>query len=502
MRLTASVFPDKVYINKSVKWAVSDETVASIDEEGNITTLKTGTADITATTVDGGLTAVCKLTVEAPNISGISLDKETLMLKRGENGRLSATVEPEDAENKSVVWTSSDETVATVDAEGNIRTLKIGTADITATTVDGGFTAVCRLTVEEPNVSSISLDKDTLTLKRGESSKLTTTVEPADAGNKDVTWTSSDETVATVDVEGNITTLKIGAADITATTADGGLTAVCRLTVEAPNVSGISFDMSTASLTEGEVLQLTATMAPEDAGDKSVTWSSSDSAVAEVDASGLVKALKAGTADITATTTDGGFTAVCSVTVTQKITFTDVADPSAWYYDSVYWAVENGVTSGMGEGTFQPMAKLSRAQAVTFLYNLAGRPDVSGLQTKEFTDVADTAWYYKAVKWAVANKITSGYGTGTFQPNATCNRAMIVTFLMNYAKAVGTYKEPTISSNFKDVAATAWYKASVDWTVENGITSGYGQGTFSPNVTCNRAMMVTFLKKVSALPKV
>ena len=136
-----------------------------------------------------------------------------------------------------------------------------------------------------------------------------------------------------------------------------------------------------------------------------------------------------------------------------RIEFTDVADPSAWYYNSVYWAVENNVTSGMGEGTFQPMAKLSRAQAVTFLYNLAGRPDVSGLQAKEFTDVSKTAWYYNAVKWAVANKITSGYGTGTFQPNATCNRAMIVTFLANYAKAAGTYKEPTTSASFKDVKA-------------------------------------------------
>ena len=154
----------------------------------------------------------------------------------------------------------------------------------------------------------------------------------------------------------------------------------------------------------------------------------------------------------------------------------------------------------MGQGTFQPLAKLSRAQSVTFLYNLAGRPDVSGLEAKEFSDVPKSAWYYNAVKWAVANKITSGYGTGTFQPNATCNRAMIVTFLKNYAKAAGTYKAPTTAANFKDVAKNAWYKESVDWAVENGITSGYGKGTFSPNVTCNRAMMVTFLKKVAELP--
>ncbi len=499
--LIVTVFPENA-TNKTVSWSSSDNMIAAVDESGTVKAIKKGTADITVTTEDGGFTAVCKVTVEAPNVSGVKLDKETLTLKRGETGKLTATVEPADAEDKSVTWTSSDKTVATVDAEGNITTLKIGTADITATTVDGGFTAVCKVTVEAPNVSGITLDNETLTLKRGETGKLIATIEPTDAADKSVTWSSSDETVATVDAEGNITTLKIGTADITATTVDGGFTAVCKMTVEAPNVSGVSLDVTTVSLTEGEDLQLNAMVDPEDAGDKSVTWSSSDPTVAEVDADGLVKALKAGTADITVATTDGGFTAVCSVTVMQKITFTDVADPSAWYYDSVYWAVRNGVTSGMGEGTFQPMAKLSRAQAVTFLYNLAGRPDVSGLPAKEFTDVSKTAWYYNAVKWAVANKITSGYGTGTFQPNATCNRAMIVTFLANYAKVAGTYKEPTTSASFKDVKAKDWFKKSVDWAVENGITSGYGQGTFSPNVTCNRAMMVTFLKKVAELPTV
>ena len=497
-KLTATVKPTDAG-NKSVTWTSSNKKVATVDSKGNIKTLKVGTANITVKTADGGFTAVCKLTVEAPNVSGVKLDKETLTLKRGETGKLTATVEPADAANKSVTWTSSNKKVATVDSKGNIKTLKVGTANITVKTADGGFTAVCKLTVEAPNVSGVKLDKETLTLKRGETGKLTATVEPADAANKSVTWTSSNKKVATVDSKGNIKTLKVGTADITVKAADGGFAAVCKLTVEAPSVSGITLDKESASLLEGDTLQLTAAVAPEDAGNKGLKWSSSDAGVAAVDEKGLVTAVKAGTADITVTTDDGGFTAVCKVEIAKKIEFKDVADEKLWYYDSVYWAVRNNVTSGMGEGTFQPMAKLSRAQAVTFLYNLAGRPDVSKLQAKEFTDVSKTAWYYNAVKWAVANKITSGYGTGTFQPNATCNRAMIVTFLANYAKAAGTYKEPTTSASFKDVKAKDWFKKSVDWAVENGITSGYGQGTFSPNVTCNRAMMVTFLKKVAEL---
>ena len=177
--------------------------------------------------------------------------------------------------------------------------------------------------------------------------------------------------------------------------------------------------------------------------------------------------------------------------------FKDVTDVTTWYYDPVYWAVAKGVTSGMGEGTFQPMADLTRAQAVTFLYKLAGEPDVGGLPEINFGDVPKTAWYYKPVRWAVAKGITTGYGPGTFQPNTVCNRAMIVTFLMRYSQKISfTYVKPTTSSDFADVPANAWYKGAVDWAVENEITTGYGSGMFQPMSNCNRAMMVTFIKRM------
>ena len=185
-----------------------------------------------------------------------------------------------------------------------------------------------------------------------------------------------------------------------------------------------------------------------------------------------------------------------------RILFKDVTDESRWYFAPVYWALDNGVTSGYGKGTFQPTAHLTRAQVVGFLYNMAGRPDVSGLPGVSFTDVGENDWYYNAVRWAVANGITSGYGQGTFRPEANCTRAMIVTFLMNYARSAGIYAEPETPADFSDVPADAWYKAGVDWAAANGITSGYGEGTFSPDVTCNRAMMVAFLRKAAGLPKV
>ena len=182
--------------------------------------------------------------------------------------------------------------------------------------------------------------------------------------------------------------------------------------------------------------------------------------------------------------------------------FPDVQDEGAWYYDSVYWAANNGVTTGFGDGSFQPMTKLTRAQAVTFLYKLAGQPSVDEISAEDFSDVAADDWYYNAVKWAVANGITEGYGQGTFQPGYTCTRAMIVTFLMRYAKLTGTFAEPEGEAQFTDVKASDWFKEAVDWAVGSKITSGYGQGTFQPKYTCNRAMMAAFLKKMAELPKV
>lgn len=180
-----------------------------------------------------------------------------------------------------------------------------------------------------------------------------------------------------------------------------------------------------------------------------------------------------------------------------QIRFNDVTDPEKWYYDAVYWAAKNNITSGMGEGTFQPNARLTRAQTVTFLYKMAGNPDVSGLDDAGFTDVEDGKWYVNAVKWAVANGITTGYGKGTFKPDVACSRAMIVTFLMRYARLTGVYSAPAGHAEFKDVDEDDWFCGAVSWAVVNGITSGYGEGTFQPNVTCTRAMMVQFLKNFS-----
>lgn len=176
-------------------------------------------------------------TTDVQAVEGVSLDKETMALKAGENGQLTATVTPENAANKKVTWSTSDAAVAAVDENGLVAALAEGTAIITVTTEDGNHTASCEVTVEKAEepvvpVTGVSLDKETMTLKAGENGQLTATVEPADAANQKVIWSTSDESVAAVDENGLVTALAAGKATVTVTTEDGNYTASCEVTVE------------------------------------------------------------------------------------------------------------------------------------------------------------------------------------------------------------------------------------------------------------------------------
>ena len=165
--------------------------------------------------------------------------------------------------------------------------------------------------------------------------------------------------------------------------------------------------------------------------------------------------------------------------------FTDVSS-GAYYYDAVLWAVENGVTDGVTATLFAPDASCTRAQIVTFLWRAAGSPEPNG--TSAFTDVPASAYYAKAVAWAVENGITTGTSDTTFSPDAPCTRGQSVTFLYRARKGAAS-----ASTIFTDVPAGAYYAAPVAWAVENGITNGTGKTTFSPDAPCTRAEIVTFL---------
>ena len=257
----------------------------------------------------------------------IELSHETLSLEKGESVTIMATVMPEDATDKTITWASSDEAVATVDAEGKVTAVALGEATVTATC--GEVSTYCTVTVVATPAESITISQETATLKVGETVELTATVMPEDATDKTVSWTSSDEAVATVDAEGKVTAVALGEATVTATC--GEVSTYCTVTVVATPAESITISQETATLKVGETVELTATVMPEDATDKTVSWTSSDEAVATVDAEGKVTAVALGEAEITATAADGsGISANCLVTVNPVLAESLIISPESW----------------------------------------------------------------------------------------------------------------------------------------------------------------------------
>ena len=162
-----------------------------------------------------------------------------------------------------------------------------------------------------------------------------------------------------------------------------------------------------------------------------------------------------------------------------------------YYYDAVKWAVENGITEGTSAETFSPGASCTRAQMVTFLYRAAGSPAPKST-TNPFKDISSTDYFYNAVLWAVEQGITSGTSADTFSPTATVTRGQTVTFLY---RAAGS---PAVSGgSFSDVATDAYYANAVAWASQNNITSGTGNGKFSPGADCTRGQIVTLLYRAN-----
>ena len=236
--------------------------------------------------------------------TGVTLDKTSADLSLNETVKLTATVAPSDATNKNVVWTSSDASVATVSG-GTVTAKGEGTATITATT-SNGLKATATVTVKVVDVTGVTLNKTEATLDLGETVKLTATVAPSNASYKDVTWTSSNESVATVS-DGTVTAKDEGTTTITAATSNGK-TATATVTVKASGVKveSVSVNETFVTLEKGDTAQLTATVTPSDAAAKyaALTWTSSDESVVTVD-NGLITAVKKGTATITVKTAMG-----------------------------------------------------------------------------------------------------------------------------------------------------------------------------------------------------
>lgn len=306
-KLNATVKPDDA-TTKTVTWKSDNEGVAIVDNSGNVTAKAAGTATITAT-VDGK-SASCKVTVNGQTttvpVQSVGLNQTTLELKAGNTATLTATVSPESATDKTVTWTSDKPEIAAVEG-GTVTAKAEGTATITAKA--GEQTATCTVTVTKADVAveSVTLNPTTLTLEKGGTGTLTATVSPDNATDRTVTWESNATNIATVDNSGKVTAVGAGEATIKVTAQDGsGKYAECKVTVKPQNVLVTHISVTgTASLYVGNTATLTATITPDGASNKTVTWDSLNKDIAAVDQQGNVTALKAGAATITATAKDG-----------------------------------------------------------------------------------------------------------------------------------------------------------------------------------------------------
>ena len=321
--LTATVNPSDA-TDKTVTWSTTDATVATVSN-GVVTAKKVGTATITAKA--GDKTATCTITVVPTPVTSVTLNQTSAQLKAGETVTLTATVNPSDATDKTVTWSTTDATVATVN-NGVVTAKKVGTATITAKA--GDKTATCAVTVVATPVTSVTLNQTSAQLKAGETVTLTATVNPDDATDKTVTWSTTDATVATVS-NGVVTAKKVGTATITAKAGDK--TATCAITVEPILVTSVSLDKTSLKMIEGDSQTLIATVYPDNATNRKVTWTSSNSSIVKVDQNGKVSAIKAGTASVTVTTEDGGKTATCNITVDKKPNVEDPEEGDDWGWD-------------------------------------------------------------------------------------------------------------------------------------------------------------------------
>lgn len=309
-KLVADTVPSGLDV--PLKWQSTVESVATVDENGNVTGLMSGTSSIIVSTLDGKYMAACTVTVMNP-VASITFDEPAVKLNVGVSKKLAYSVIPADATDQKFTFESSNSNVASVSEGGVVTAVSAGTATIKCT-APNGVSASCTVQVTV-TLTSITLDNSELTVNIGETSKLTATFEPENATVTEIVWNTSNASIVSVDQEGNLTAAGVGEAIISVSTPEGDLSASCIVTVIDPSVS-IGFESTDITLKLGsevdDHLTLIPIVTPENPNE-TFTWSSSNDKIVSVSASGIIRAKELGTAVITVKCSSG---AVASVNVT------------------------------------------------------------------------------------------------------------------------------------------------------------------------------------------
>ena len=404
-------------------------------------------------------------------------------------------------------WESSDPTVLEVTGANATATVKVKKANTTGATITVKYESDS--TFGTATTAAIPVNKATITIKAndisayvGDAAPMPTYTATGLVGSEALT-TEPTLTYETAPDMSKAGTFKIKATDAVAPAGDNYSIEYVdgTLTVSARPSGGYvapTYSIDTAKTENGSI-----SVSPKSASKgKTVTINVTPDKGYELDE---LTVLDKNGKEIKLTAKDGKYTFTMPASkVTVKAIFDKVKEnpntgaflfddvkPGDYFYDAVLWALEKGITTGTSETTFSPNEPCTRGQIVTFLWRAAGSPEPKSAAS--FSDVAADAYYAKAVAWAVENGITSGTGDGKFSPDATCTRAQAVTFLSRALKGTAA-----AGSAFSDVAANSYYAEAVAWAVANDITKGTSATTFSPDADCTRGQIVTFLFRAMA----
>lgn len=489
-----------------------------------------------------GNPVIVKGAEEGSAVTGITLDKSTLALAPGKTATLAATVAPQTAANKEVRWTSSNTGVATVDATGKVTATANGTAVITVSTVDGGYTAQCTVTVSEDTpevvaVENVKLDRSSLTLDVGETEQLTATVTPENAANKSVRWRSNDENVVSVDANGKLTAIDSGIATVTVTTEEGNFTALCKVTVVDPDdtttdtetkpdgstvttvedVNGSSstttvdkngVSITTVALSETIVEQaarndaavilpmvgVTATTNMDTAPSVTVDLPGSAPVKVEIPVLDLTPGTVAVLVDANGNETvipnsvlgNNGLIVTLSDGDTVKIldntqSYSDVV-ASHWAKDNIDYVTSRGLFVGVDDANFAPETSMTRAMIVSVLQRYAGDTTAAA---------PGSDWYEGARQWAIAHGISDGTNM-----NGNVTREQLVTMLYRY---IGSPQVVGSLADYSDNASVSPYaEQAMVWAVRNGIIGGMTADTLAPQGLATRAQVAAILERFIA----
>ena len=506
--------------NDTITWSSSDlPEWLTLDSNGTISGTPTAagasTFTVTATNDSGSDSKEYTLTINSAPVlvTSVTLDQAELALYTGQSETLTATVTPNDATNPNVTWSSDRSDVATVE-NGKVTAKAAGTATITVTTEDGGFTDTCQVTVREsepeptpppyippskPNWTSVARKLanaqpgDTVTVKMNGETEVPGEVWETIAG-RDVT--------VILDMGGNVSWTVDGNDVPTATHFADMDFGVDRNTtgIDVDVINAITGEVSSVQITlahDGEfgfTLTLTAPLGRENAGYWANLYHYDENAkTLNYETSAEIQ--KDGTASLKMT--HASQYAIIIDDQAHQLPFTDVTS-GAWYEGAVRYAYLHDIMEGMSATTFQPNGTLSRAMAVQIFYNLEGQPDISDENLGyPYEDVNAQAWYGDAVYWARITGVATGYGDGTFQPTDSITRQEFAQMLYNYAEYKG-YDLTAAGdlSQFPDSGSVAdWAEAAMSWANGNELINGHDDGTIDAAGIGTRAQAASILMR-------